>query len=283
MKFYYLLLLFVIFGPLTSCSDKGIGHLPVPEIVLNQTRSLVIFVRDNTEHFVFSFVKMFKTIKSPQANLYQQTVLIHMRTHIDELCPYLGNSCWCGFFDESDSFLYNQSSEVFAFLSICSTDPIWLDYKEKVMTAHFKQFDRLNPNTTINFKIHEKYQAEMLRFCNHTQPNNSRDIGRSNRTATIEEHYKHLGLYKHEKKLCDDNFKWCWCGPVNSLEEYHGLSIQDKKRLEPRVLIDCRPYEERPFEKRNCIPDLKHIPFHRRFLGLRADRFPCGKSEIYSM
>ena len=78
-------------------------------------------------------------------------------------------------------------------------------------------------------------------------------------------------LYKHYSILCPRDHRWCWCGVVSNLQEYYGMAVHTSY-FRPLVVIDCRPFEMRPFEKRSCSED--SVPWLERNIG--KTEFPCG-------
>ena len=154
-----------------------------------------------------------------------------------------------------------------------------MDYKERVLAALFSIFERENKNNgiKINYKIRELNNAiqHVDSLTDEIPPNTVLSDAAS---PSAEFHGFVHNLYQHDEAFCPNGFKWCWCGLFNTIEEYNGLKREDKLAQSPRVMIDCRPYEQRPFETRNCRPilndtliDAKEPPFIDSKI-----KMPCG-------
>ena len=210
-------------------------------------------------------------IISPKYSVFMQTTLVELRTHMNELCPNNIEECWCGFVNKPGDRLQPFATRPFLMMQICCSDTKWRKNKEIIVQEFLPLFSQVRDRDGEVYDYHDEWiqhQDDMFNL-----PYNSSDTERTNRTATLENIYSDLNIYKHDESLCAEEFKWCWCGFINTLEEYHGLSIKDKEPLGPRVLIDCRPFEKRPFEKRNCTTS---SPLRRMFFGIGPSNYPCG-------
>ena len=167
-----------------------------------------------------------------------------MRAHTAELCLDAYQYCWCGFVEESDDFLFGKSPELFLHVKLCISDAVWQADVSKIMKTHFDFFDENNEDVSLNFKIHEELQL------NKTLAKVNSGLGNmSNGTVAILTRYKGTKLYQHDASACPDMYEWCWCGLVNSVDEYHGELIQGNLTEIPQLVIDCRLARERPFLK----------------------------------
>ena len=275
MKSFLQLLLFLLtIDRISSTISNKTTYRNSSKSLKNYVRSLEVFTRDNTGPFYMSYFKDFVTINSSNASQFNQTVLVSMRSHVDDLCPYYIQFCWCGFVEKSEDSLSGKSPGQFVFIRLCLTDPMWEDNIKELMAFHFDRYDRSNKEADPNIKARQIQKESMFTL------NRSKIQSTQNVTKTILDQYRNSSVYKHDDSLCPAGFKWCWCGLVNTIDEYHGAFLGGQVVKKPVLVIDCRPYEQRRFETRKCRPDEKSVPFYKKDLSKVKETFLCGYSEF---
>ena len=250
------------------CSEYELVQRSTPSFTLF-LRKMLLFMHSTKFADYLSFSKRYVDITSPIYNMFGQTTLITPNIHMDVLCSTLAplEHCWCGFIKKYDDEYHFSVTKPFEMIRICSNYDGWVYHKDTIMELYLD---------SGNLETDEPVRGSRHRRRNTINNNN----GHSNSTSakTIEK-YKGSGLYQHDSGICPKHFSWCWCGLINTMDEYYGLATSDHPPLKPRVLIDCRPFEMRPFETRNCKPN---SPLYRRIIGLGPDPYPCGSYDYGS-
>ena len=240
--------------------------LPLHKLLMNT----LLFNHRYEPAVYIAYVKRFVDLQSPINQELPQISLVETQLHMGELCPKKTNSfftveCWCGFINKAGDEKYPFATRPFVMMKICHQLKSWAVYKDKTIQKFLNAFNMVRDE---NGKMYDFHQARKETL-----------IDRDLKINQILQFFKDSIFYKHDESVCPEGFKWCWCGYVNTLDEYNGEVAKLEYPIASRVLVDCRPYEKRPFEKRNCKPDAKNIPFYRSILGLGPEKFPCGSFE----
>ena len=214
--------------------------------------SLIVFARFSLcNEFEYDKLMLYRDDDEP--SYFPRVLIYRLNRHMDEFCAKLSSECWCGMIEGYNQ--YNQgvpkNPRVLEDLSIiCQSKPIIVLQKP------------LDKKSQANLLIEQIDQIE-----NQTEEVVSSE---NNWTSISQGEFN-----KHTASLCPPYFNWCFCSYVRDLNKYMRTgAIRNRRTKTTKIVIDCRPYEMRPHEKRDCSQ--KQSSFLIR-LFKSSNKFPCGQ------
>lgn len=239
--------------------------------------SLLDFTQNQTfsRPFNFNFSKSYIRMSSTLENQHSFLRLVTKYKHINEMCPKDFRQCWCGLLDDFKNFPIdhlNDGIRTWMLLKICSSEPQWLENKDAFMQDKFTDFEILKLANGTNVLNGLKVVAGLYK---ELFTSSATHIYEYEETEDFD--MRSLEFNKHYPSLCPPRNEWCWCGVVGNWENY--LNPNRTKLIVdyPNFIIDCRYFNKRPFEERDCRPEsADSLPWHRKLFGPAPKDFPCG-------
>ena len=284
MRLLFTLALFVAFIQTFSWCHPSLFDFPyeVSHTLYDLLMKFLSFTYSNKLSIDSSYSRKYLNIVSPVSDQIAQAVLVAPRIHMDELCPVSYDHCWCGFQYKPGDHLQRYASRPFLTMRICIQTDNFRTNKEFLVEKYSSLFSLQRDKNGQEFDFHvyrEEFQT--IKYLSRGIQAKTRAKQIQNNISTVKKLYNHTVLYKHDESVCPQHFKWCWCGFINTMDEYNGKSICSKRFEECTVLIDCRPFKQRPFETRNCSPDLNFTNIDDKTSeAWLKKRFPCGHFKI---
>ena len=191
-------------------------------------------------------------------------------THTNELCPEQLDECWCGFADDASDFQIDISKRKLVILKMCSSNAEWKKTKSQITENDFSSFQTVVSSNGTTYELSDNFIEKIIENAQKSRKN-STELSDDNLKK-----WKSLKLNQHDESLCPYRFAWCWCGYVGNIKDYAAGKKSTEIVETPRIMIDCQPFQNRPYETRNCtIQTGDSLPLHQKLAGSKV-YFPCG-------
>ena len=235
-------------------------------------KDLMRFTRyHSTSQFGVTFSATYMPQMESRGHTYNVSKIVNSYVHINELCPDELDKCWCGFANDAKKFDLNLANRNIVFVKMCSSEPIWMQTKNQITVDDFLSLSSVELSNGTTYGINKKFNLMTLEKAQETRRNNS------DKSVDIKELWKSLELNKHDESLCPYRYEWCWCGFVGNVVDYFMGKKSTTIVEAPRVMLDCRTFERRLYETRNCtIQSGDSLPWYRKIFGRPKVHFPCG-------